>query len=532
MAGFNIPLEYKSPQFENGSDLLQRGLSIQNLATSTQINQQRLQEEKIKADEAAQDREDNNTIQNEFLNPAHLKPVKDDPEHRTMDWDSLRGSLQGKVRLRNLQKLDASHQEQVRAAQQMAATDKINQTSSLALKDAQNRAVGREIQGLEQLDDKDKPAYYAGALQRLQKQGIPTDDLPQTIPGDGSFNQQLTALAASHGYNGAIIGDELKRQRAEQAAAAAKRAEATARASADKDTADQSQRAREGAARIYLAADPQDQTGHAAAIAQITKKYPAIADEYANLKFDANKTADIIQQMAQTSQQRTTTGQKQQQLEEKASHDTEMARVATDRAETYRTLADVRQQLADLREAGGPGGGQTKNSAAITQRQARNEYYKLVANESKLNRLRGALGAMTKSDKPVTNKDGSPRDLKAEFEEATDELSQLLADKYDAATRAGMGEPSVPLEKALSAIGRGPGGTAPAPTTKTPPPAAPPQSPKQTAPPASPTSANRPAPGKSAKPFPRARLAAFAKANHVSEQDAESELKSQGYTVQ
>ena len=71
MSAADIPLGIRQPQFQSGSDLLQQGLGMANLATATQLNQARLQEEKAKVQQAAEDREDTNAIQQEFLNPTY-----------------------------------------------------------------------------------------------------------------------------------------------------------------------------------------------------------------------------------------------------------------------------------------------------------------------------------------------------------------------------------------------------------------------------------------------------------------------------
>ncbi len=376
MGGFNIPLMTQAPQPVSGTDLLQQGMGMANLATATKMNQARLQEEQLRVKSAEEDREDANAIQQEFMNPAHLKPSKDDPQHREMDFDSLRGALQGKVRLRNLQKLDADHQQQVRSAMELATMDKVNQTSKLALQKTQNEVIGREIQGLEELDDKDKPAYYVGALDRLKKQGIPTEGMPETIPADGSFNQQLNAIAASHGYKAAITNDAYRKAMTEQ-----RLATATKTANADKEA--ELGRKREAVARMYLAADPQTAEEHLAVVDEIDKKYPDIAAEYDAIKFDPTKTPQAIQNMALSAKDRTTTGMTQQRIDETAS-----------RNAALNALSEVRNQIQtqrlELLREKQEGGGNDKLIG--TKLREMDNHERLQTQEQEAWQIHGALG--------------------------------------------------------------------------------------------------------------------------------------------
>jgi hypothetical protein len=112
----------------------------------------------------------------------------------------------------------------------------------------------------------------------------------------------------------------------------------------------------------------------------------------------------------------------------------------------------------------------------VNQRQALTDYRKLQLQEQTLNKQRIQLGQALdqqhKTGQAPTDKDGTQRDLNAEFEQATDRLSEVLSDKYDAAARAGKGTPNVSLDDALKAIGRAPSGSAPPPPTPGTPPKA------------------------------------------------------------
>lgn len=102
--------------------------------------------------------------------------------------------------------------------------------------------------------------------------------------------------------------------------------------------------------------------------------------------------------------------------------------------------------------------GQTANSTAVDKRQALNQFYKKEIEERKLNNLRQQLGPLLTKEKAgetINDKNGNARNIQEEFNQATDQLAETLADKYDAAHRAGMGEPKVSLGDALKAIGRG-----------------------------------------------------------------------------
>ncbi len=396
MATPTIPLGIRPPQFESGADTLQRGLGMANLATANQINQVRLQEEKQKAQELAEDREDQNAIQREFLNPAHLKPDKDDPTHRVMDFDSLRGALAGKVRMRSLQQLDKDHLAQVQAIRQTSAAEKADQYNALALKREQNLAVGREIQGLEQLDDKDKPAFYAGALQRLKKQNIDVSDMPETIPGDGSFNQRLQALAAVHGYSGALLNDAMRKQKLDTAAAQEKRAIAESE-SKDSEVQQKKKAAqREEIARMYLAADPQTPEEHLALVDKIDSNYPAVATEYAGIKFDPDKTPRIMQDMALPAEKRMVAGQRDEAAQARADYQQDSLDL---RRQIARQTDAFRQDSLDLRRDLGAGrsrNGLTQNAFKVEERNI-SSLEDGTANRPGLNAQRRKLGTMLAS---------------------------------------------------------------------------------------------------------------------------------------
>lgn len=178
------------------------------------------------------------------------------------------------------------------------------------------------------------------------------------------------------------------------------------------------------------------------------------------------------------------------------------------------------QALTDREKRSGQSG-ETFNSQAADRRQALTDYRKLQLQEQTLNKQRIQLGQAAEQQKKTgqapTDKDGTPRDLNAEFEQATDRLSEVLADKYAAAGRAGMGTPTVSLDDALKAIGRAPGGSAPPPGPVSRP-QAPPQVPR--------------AASHAIKTFPRNRLADFAQQNGLAAAEAERRLKAQGYAVQ
>lgn len=113
---------------------------------------------------------------------------------------------------------------------------------------------------------------------------------------------------------------------------------------------------------------------------------------------------------------------------------------------------------SNLDNARAANGGQTPNSTAVDKRQALNQFYKKEIEERKLNNLRQQLGpllAREKKGETINDKAGNARNIQEEFNQATDQLAETLSDKYDAAHRAGMGEPKVSLGDALKAIGRG-----------------------------------------------------------------------------
>lgn len=123
----------------------------------------------------------------------------------------------------------------------------------------------------------------------------------------------------------------------------------------------------------------------------------------------------------------------------------------------------AQERIDAMRDRNSATRGQTANSQAVDQRQGLNDYRKLEIQERNLNRQRESLGNLMKSGQEIIDpKTGVKRNLQQEFDEVTDELSQVLADKYNAASRAHMGTPTVSLEQSLSNIGRGGKSSAPA----------------------------------------------------------------------
>jgi len=442
MADAAIPLAVKQPQIDPSLELLQRGLSIQNLATVNQLNQVHLQQQRMIEQKAAEDREDANTIQQEFLNPTHLKPSPDDPTHKVLDWDSYRNSLNGKVRVRNLQQLDSDHLQQVKAIQDIATTDRTNQTAKLANRLATNKLIGQEIQGLQNLSDADKPAYYAGALQRLKAAGVDISQLPPTIPPDGSMNPQLQAYAASFGYEGTLLNDALRKQRAERLATQAQLDQTKAENQQAEEAAKAQQRARENAARSHLAVSNQQQ--HDAWLASLD---PSIASEYQNLKQFTPETQRAVQQMAVTAQQRAQDAMTQQlrnRQDQQAQAQINAAEVRARIAQRHLEIDAARLDLERNRT------GQAKNDAEADKLDS------LLTKEQEQWSIHGALGELldptkvpddtmiynplTKSAIPVKMDENLRRRIRQAYDSAESTALSIQKQGKDIQRRHGWGE--------------------------------------------------------------------------------------------
>ena len=90
-------------------------------------------------------------------------------------------------------------------------------------------------------------------------------------------------------------------------------------------------------------------------------------------------------------------------------------------------------------------------AAGVAQRAALNDFRRLEAQENRLHRERVNLGNLLRSGEEVKDKSGVARDLRGEFNQASDELARIMTEKYNAAERAGMAAPKV-LAKGMGEI--------------------------------------------------------------------------------
>lgn len=197
--------------------------------------------------------------------------------------------------------------------------------------------------------------------------------------------------------------------------------------------------------KVYQTLDP-----------NIQKFFPNWASEYDNDEPITDGDRKRIERLGQTPEQQVQSDLTQELRNNTEAHWNAMDAASQQRAAAAAQNAGSNQTRADayaLREANG---GQTGNSQAVDRRQAENEFQKLQLQEARLNSQRIQLGNLMKSGKEVTDKDGNPRDLQGEYSQVTDQLAGTLVDKYNAAGRAGRGTPTVSLQDALTAIGRGP----------------------------------------------------------------------------
>lgn len=337
MSDAAIPLGIRQPQFQSGSDLLQQGLGMANLATSTQLNQARLQEERMKAQQASQALQDQQFIQKEFLDPKYQVDDPQRPGQKVFDNDAFRNAIQGRVNLPTLRQWDEDHAKAIAAHHQSVLTNNAIDQSKVDLSVKRNNLKGSIGAKLSELSDQDKAAAYPGFLKQLQDAGEDISQYPPTIPPDGSSNAMIQSWRAGTAYEGMALNDALRKQKAQQSASAAARADQQSANLAQTEAAKADQLAREGAAKIYSSVTTPE--GHTVAIAKISKKYPEIAEDYTSLQYDPKTTQQIVQGMALTAEQRA------QQLDKASGRDASAA--PKTEAELARDSVDPKKSQQD-----------------------------------------------------------------------------------------------------------------------------------------------------------------------------------------
>jgi len=303
-------------------------LGDQNL----ELGKYHIETAKLKQQLDQEDKADMDTLSREFANPAYQK--LDEEGRPTMDWDSFRQSIASKVKLRTLQKLDADHLTQMKAAEDFATASKYNKTAGMQQRVAQNTLIGQELKAISQIPDAQKPAYYEAARKRLQMAGVDMSGYPDTIPADGSYNDHLTAMMASVGYDTKALSDAKRKAETNRLEAQTTLADATASNRIAEEEAKKTSRKKEQAVQEYelipKSSDPE--AAHAKWLAKWSTDFPELAtlDKYG----DTNRAA--LQAWALSTKERTTADSTVQRERDNVLHQLEMERQGRDRADIQR----------------------------------------------------------------------------------------------------------------------------------------------------------------------------------------------------
>lgn len=311
MAAWQIPLSVGSKvPLTTPAQAQQQGLTLQQLAGQVAIQKQIQQENALKVQAQQEDQDDQSTIQQAFHD---IGSTGDTGASEDDIFKKVRAAVAPKIRLRNLQALDADHLNVLRGLSQMEGEKRQKVIN-------RNTAVGNELLGLLQTPQDQRPSAYQAARTRLIQSGdITPEEYPETIPLD---DQTLKAELAKHNYAGQVAKLADTQAQEEQRKQAAKRAEEQAKLDKTKEQTLQKQRAREEAASRYQSIATPEQ--HEAWKAWLQKEHPDVAGEYANLEFDPETTPDTVENMALSAQQRATN-----------TYRSRMADVAEEKAKLY-----------------------------------------------------------------------------------------------------------------------------------------------------------------------------------------------------
>jgi hypothetical protein len=352
------------------------------------------------------------------------------------------------------------------------------------------------------------------------KQTMPPGTIdPSTLPSVAALQNYQTYLSGSKDY----LAQQAK----------IKEQNALAAANAAKATVAQRQSEREDIADMYNGVQtPED---HAAFIAQVQKKYPDLAGEYANLPFDPDNTPDQVERMALTPQQRRQAATAEAVAEARqTTANAAMARanVSGGRAGLFArandpTLTDAQRAAnqAALDQYDKSGGGVSANAQLLQQRymQRRSDndtklHSTLQQQEQDQWTLAGRYGDVLKQagvSGDTSNPDALNQTIKDPKTGRDITASEALQLQRGAQAKAGEFAKQATEIRKREQWGE----------------FAPKQAPAPAAPGANPAAApTTGAPVK--KTFPRANLPGFAAANKMTPQQAEQQLRSQGYQLQ
>lgn len=416
-----------------------QGLDLSKLAGAVAIQKQMQQENQLKIQAAQEDQNDQKSIQDAFHDQSNWSVNA--KGQNSPDFEKIRQAVAPKVRLRNLQALDADHLKMQQAATALTK-------DQIANSNAQNTAVGQAIASMLEAPPEQRQALHDAALPRLQAMGVDTSKFPTTALDDSTLKQ----YAAMVGYTGTLLTNAQKKAQEEEKVAQTARAAALARRADAQSQGIQDQQDREEAARSHLAIGtlpPEEQ--QAAHDEWMSNLSPNIAGQYKNLKKYTPEAAAAVQGMAMTSQQRAAQVTKDQNAQSAAERAAAaggkagLAAKATDPTATDEDKQAARDALALLEKNESK---QTANSIALQHRFDQREDDKKTADAEKDSekhtklreqevdqtllgkRLISAIGDAAKSGKntvvdPKTGKEISLADAQAQFDAAKEKAATL-----------------------------------------------------------------------------------------------------------
>lgn len=532
MSDAAIPLSVRPMQVDSPLDSVGRAVGLKAAAQGIQLNQARLDEERLKVQQAQEDARDQQTIQQGYAQyPGDFKKVRE--------------TIAPKVNTRSLANFD-------RAVEAHAAGMAKMSQDEIALRKERYSLLANHLGAVMQVKPGDKsPQGVAARAAEWAKQVTlakannqdPDNQIPLEFPGD----EALPVLDVQLRGDVAHMKSEEDRRKAAEEAEKAKRdaAEETRKAAKAPVELEELQTkaalaARQSAASILASAETQEE--YAAHYANLK---PDVAKNFPKPDaFDAKKTPGKIRQIGQTSEQQVVTSLTSEQRD--AQRETNTERERHDRAMEMIDAARAARER-----------GQTANSQAVDRRMWKRELDKIKQEEESTALQRSDLETALKEGKLYVDSKGVTRNMqdaaksddatvnaltqkmKNSYAVLTNRLKRITADKNDLGQELGMGI-TVPTDKIHSAldadlervskIGQVATPAAAAPKAAMPAPVAQPAA-KPAAPPAAPRPAAVNKPAAAPKAFPRDRLAGFAKANNMSPQEAEKQLTEQGYSV-
>lgn len=528
MADSSIPLSVRPVQIDSPIDSIQRGLSLKGMAQGIELNRARLDEERLKVQQAQEDQRDQQTIQQGYAQyPGDFKKVRE--------------VIAPKVNTRNLANFDKAVQEHASGMAKMSQDD-------IALRKERYGLLANHLGAVLETKPNDKSpeavaaraAEWAKQATLVKSKGLdPDGQIPLQYPGDETLPGIDVTLRGSEAH---MKTEEARRKQEDEAvkerraAAVEGRAVALAPSALAASETKASLAARQAAAPVLSEAATKEE--YAALYGNLD---PKVAKDFPKPEtFDSETTPDKIRRIGQTSEQQVATGltaearDAQRELnKERSRHDQAMEVIQAARAARER--------------------GETANSQAVNRRQFQRELSKIKDEEESTAAIRANLESAIKGGQTYVDEKGATRTMKkasdddnvtanaliqrmrTSYATLTNRLKRITADKNELGQELGMGitVPTPAIHAALDAdLARvakyGQPTPPPAKSAQSaPPPAVRPVTPPVSAPIAVPANPQRPA-----NVFPRARLAEFAKVNKMDIDQMEATLKAQGYSIQ